>query len=595
MESLLRASLDSFEKRGVTEEDILRFKGTNESGFIYALQSVQGKVNQLASFQTLTGDPKLMTQELRMYNAVTREDVMRVYNQYIKNSHAVILSVLTKGQDSLIAKTDNYRIDTSNYKAPDYGYASLKYTKPKDNFDRRKMPGNGPNPVVKVPAFWRKDLTNGIRMIGVENNEIPVINLAITIPGGHLLQAGDTSKIGLARLFAGMMNEDTKNRTAEQMYTELQKLGSSIYVTSETDHISFSVQTLKKNLDKTLDLLQERMFQPSFSDKTFSRRQRQMLEGRKQSKSRPAAIASEVIARINYGPENILGMSLEGTESTIKNITLKDIENYYQNYISSQGAKVVIVGDIKESEMLSKLEFLNKLPNRKIQLPAVDTKPLNSNPSKIYLVDVPRAAQTEFRVGYLTGMKYDATGDYYKAGLMNFSLGGGFNSRLNLNLREDKGWTYGARSAFESSKYGGAFEFSSGIKAEATDSALFEVIKEIKNFAVSGITDTELAFMKSATGQRDALRYETGQQKAGFISRILEYDLPPDYVELQNKILKDITLAEINTLSKKWIQPDKLNMLMVGDKVRILPGLKKLGYPIEELDTDGTPVEKRAF
>ncbi|MEO5995648.1 MAG: pitrilysin family protein [Chitinophagaceae bacterium] len=595
MEQLVRTALDSFEKRGVTDEDILMFKGTNESEYIFGLQSVQGKVNQLAFFQTLNGNPNLIGELLKMYNAVTKEDVMRVYNQYIKNSHAVILSIVTKGKDSLIAKAGNYTIDSSHYKAPDYGYASLKYSKAKDNFDRSKMPGNGPNPVVKVPAFWRKDLPNGLKMIGAENNEIPVVNISISIPGGHLLQANDTSKIGLANLFASMMNEDTKKHTAEQMMRELQKLGSSINVTSGTDDIHFNVQCLKKNVDKTLALLEERIFQPKFTEQTFNRRQKQMLEGLKQARSQPAFVANEVMAKINYGTHNILGMSERGTDNTIRNITLKDIETYYNNYITSQDTKVVIVGDIKEKEIQSRLNFLNQLPNKTIQLPVVDFKPEATNKAMIFLVDIPKAAQTEFRVGYVTGLKYDATGEYYKTGLMNFSLGGGFNGRLNLNLREDKGWTYGARSAFDGSKYSGIFEFSSGIKADATDSALTEVIKEIKNFSSNGITDNELGFLKSAIGQRDALRYETGQQKAGFLTRILEYKLPPNYVELQNKILGNITKAEINDLSKKWIQPDKLNMLMVGDKARILAGLQKMGYPIVELDADGRSVEKKAL
>jgi zinc protease len=215
--------------------------------------------------------------------------------------------------------------------------------------------------------------------------------------------------------------------------------------------------------------------------------------------------------------------------------------------------------------------------------------------SQIYLVDIPKAAQTEFRVGYNTDLKYDATGEYYKAGLMNYVLGGAFNSRLNLNLREDKGWTYGARSSFSSDEYDGSFEFSSGIKADATDSALVQVVKELKDYAANGITDDELAFMKSAVGQRDALRYETGIQKAGFIRTILDYSLPANYTDIQQKILKSMTKKDIDALAKKYVDASRLNMLLVGDKAKILPGLKKLGYPIIELDVDGKPVEKKAF
>jgi len=590
MEKLVRASLDSFEKRGVTDDDIEKFKGSTEAQYINSLQSVSGKVFQLAAFQTFTGNPNQIGELLKMYRSVTKEDVMRVYNQYIKGKHAVIVSVLPKGQESVVAAADNYVVDSSHYVAPNYGYAGLKYVKANDNFDRSVHPGNGANPVVKVPDFWRKDLPNNIKMIGAENNELPVVTLTISVPGGHLLQAKDTSKLGLASLFADMMNEDTKNYTAEQMSVAVKKLGSSIEVSSTRDAILFTVESLKKNIDKTLALLQERMFNSKFTDNTFNRIQRQTLESLKQSKTRPAVVADDVAAVVNYGPDHILGMNENGTETSIKNITVQDVEGYYNNNMTSKNTKVVIVGDVKPNEILPKLAFLNKLPNKDINLPAVNAKPKEVDKSRIYLVNIPKAAQTEFRVGYVTGLKYDATGEYYKTNLMNFALGGGFNGRVNINLREDKGWTYGARTTFDGDRYTGDFMFSSGIKADATDSALAELMKELKNYEANGIKDDELVFMKNAIGQRDALRYETGAQKAGFIQRILEYNLPPNYVDQQNKILKNMTKAEIDALAKQWINPDKMNIVLVGDKARILPGLQKTGYEIVELDTNGKPV-----
>ncbi len=595
MDSLFRNALDSFETRGVTDDDVAKFKGGIESQLINGLQSVAGKVSQLAAFQTFTGNPNKVADLIKMYQAVTKEDVMRVYNQYIKGKYAVRLSVLPKGQEALIAKTDNYKIDSTKYTAPDYGYAGLKYTKAKDNFDRSKIPGNGPNPMVKVPKFWRKDMPNGIRMIGTESAEIPTVTLTITIPGGHLLQAKDTAKIGLADMFGDMMNEDTKKYTAEQMAVELQKLGSSVNIGSSFDGITVNVQSLKKNLDATLALVEERLFNPKFSDAAFNRIQRQNLESFKQAKADPAAVASNVFAKINYGPNNILSMSEAGTEYTVKNLKLQDIQSYYDNYITSQGAKVVVVGDVKQEEILPKLTFLNKLPNKKIDMPKVNSTPAPIDKTKVFMVDVPKAAQSQFRVGYATGQKYDATGDYYRSMLMNYGLGGDFNSRLNLNLREDKGWTYGARSGFSANEYGGDFEFSAGIRADATDSALVEVMKELNNYRTNGITEAELKFMKNSLGQRDARSYETGFQKAGFIRRILDYNLPANFVDQQNKILAKLTKAEVDAVAKKMLNPEKMNILLVGDKAKILEGVKKLGYDIIELDVDGKPIEKKAF
>lgn len=595
MDSLFRNALDSFEARGVTDDDVAKFKGGIESQLINGLQSVAGKVSQLAAFQTFTGNPNKVADLIKMYQSVTKEDVMRVYNQYIKGKYAVHLSVLPKGQEALIANTDNYKIDSSKYTAPDYGYTGLKYIKAKDNFDRSKVPGNGPNPIVKVPKFWRKDMPNGIRMIGTESTEIPTVTLTITIPGGHLLQAKDTAKIGLADMFGDMMNEDTKNYTAEQMSVELQKLGSSVSIGSSFDGITVSVQSLKKNLDATLTLVEEKLFHPKFSDAAFNRIQRQNLESFKQAKADPASVASNVFAKINYGPDNILSMSEAGTEYTVKNLKLQDIQDYYDNYITSQGTKVVVVGDVKQEEVLPKLAFLNKLPNKKIDMPKVNSTPAPIDKTKVFMVDIPKAAQSQFRVGYATGQKYDATGDYYRSMLMNYGLGGDFNSRLNLNLREDKGWTYGARSGFSANQYEGDFEFSAGIRADATDSALVEVMKELNNYRTNGITEAELKFMKNSLGQRDARSYETGFQKAGFIRRILDYNLPANFVDQQNKILANLTKAEVDAVAKKMLNPEKMNILLVGDKAKILEGVKKLGYDVIELDVDGKPVEKKAF
>ncbi len=595
MEALFHTSLDSFEKRGVTEDDVAKFKGGQEAQLINGLQSVAGKVSQLAAFQTFTGNPNKISELIQQYTSLTREEVMAAYNKYIKGKKSVILSITPKGQEALVAAPDNFKVDSSSYTPPDYGYEGLKYAKSKDMFDRKQIPASGPNPVLQVPIFWKKDLANGAKVIGTQNTELPTVTFSITIPGGHLASSNDLTKAGLASFFADMMNEDTRNYTAEQLAVELQKLGSTINIVSTTDGVMFTVQSLKKNFDKTLALLQERLFHPKFTQASYERLQKQAAQFFKSRKGQPATIANEVFARVNYGPHHILGISEDGTAETVKNILLKDIEDYYNTYMTSVGTRVVVVGDITEREVLPRLSFLNQLPKKKIVLLQPDAAPVVDK-TKVYLVDMPKGAQTEFRVGYATSLRYDATGNYFKSFLMNYPLGGGFNSRLNLNLREDKGWTYGARSGFNGDEYTGTWTFSSGIKADVTDSALMEVMKEVKNYEQNGPTDEEVTFMKNAIGQSDALRYETGPQKAQFIRRILDYNLPANYAQLQNKILKATTKEQMLMLAKKYLDPDKMNILLVGDKAKILEGVKKLGYEVVELDADGNKVEgKKAF
>lgn len=586
MEKLVNESLKEFEKNGASDDDIEKFKTGYESRIINGLASVSGKASQLAAFETYTGNPNMIGKLLSMYQNVTKEDVMRVYNKYIKNKPSVVLSVLPKGKENLIAAPDNFTVDSSNYKRPNYGYDGLKYTKPKDNFDRKIMPPSGPNPVVKVPNFWKKGLSNGIQVIGVENNEIPVVNLNIYLKGGTILEQKNLSKAGLVSLFASMMSEDTKDRSSESISLELEKLGSSIRVSNTTDAIVFSVQSLSKNLAKTLEILEERMLRPKFTQAAFDRLKKQTIEGIKNSKSQASSVANVVFDKINYGSGNVFGVSSDGTEKSVSEITLADIQNYYDHYISSNDAKVVVVGSVKENEVLSHLGFLSKLPSQVIHLPEVPKAP-KVEKTKIYIVNIPKAAQTEFRVGYVTNLKYDATGEYYKASLASYNLGGGFNSRLNIRLREDKGWTYGARAGFSGNKFTGEFAFSSGIRANATDSALIEIINQIKEYQQSGPTKEEVNFMKKSIGQSDARNYETGFQKAAFISRILMYNLPENFVEQQTKILNNISTSEIDVLAKKYFDLNKMNILLVGDKEQFMPGLKDLGYEIIELDADG--------
>ena len=516
---------------------------------------------------------------------------MRVYNKYIKDKHRLVVSVVTKGQENAKAAADNYIPDQSKYQAPNYGYAGLKYTKAKDNFDRSKIPGSGPNPVVKVPAYWTSVLPNRIKVIGTENTEIPTVTLNVSLKGGTFLEANNPSKAGWVNLFASMMNEDTKNYTVEQFSAELEKLGSSVGVSNNNENILFTVQTLKKNLDKTLTLLEERMLNPKFSEEAFTRIKRQLVQRLQSDRTQPTAIATGVFAKLNYGSNHILAIPETGTAETIANISFADIKQYYDTYIGSEDGKIVVVGDVKQGEILPKLAFLNKLPVKSFTIPALPAAPAIEK-TKIYLVNVPKAAQTEFRVGNITGLTYDAIGEFYRATLTNYNLGGAFNSRINLNLREDKGWTYGARSGFAANKYTGSFTFSSGILARATDSALYEVMKEIKNYAATGVTEEELSFMKKSIGQSDARNYETGIQKAGFISRILEYDLPGDFVSKQNMILNGISKKEVDAIAKKYLDITKMNILLVGDKQLILPGLKRLGYDMIELDSDGKEIGK---
>ena len=589
VEAVIRRTLVEFEKRGATDDDIAQFTATREAQLIDGLASVSGKVSRLAAFQTFTGTPNYLPQELKRYKAVTKADVMRVYNQYIKGKNAVILTVYPKGKADIVAKPDNYTISTAGYKAPNYGYEGLAYTKPKDNFDRKLKPGPGANPVLKVPPFWTDKLPNGLKMIGAINNEIPTVTMLFSIKGGHLLSANDPAKAGIAQLTAALMNEDTKNFSSEQLNTKLEKLGSSIDIRASTEEINISVESPTKTLDSTLALVEEKLFRPKFAADDFERLKKQQLELIANQSTQPVVIANKAYSKLLYGADNIRAVPVSGTTKTVEAISLDDVKAFYEKNLSPSVTNLVIVGDVEQASVLPKLAFLTKWAAKPVNVPtAAPNRKIDK--TRIYLIDKERAAQSEIRIGYLTDLPYDATGDYYKTGLANYILGGAFSSRINLNLREDKGYTYGARSGFSSTRTPGPFTAQAGVKATATDSSVVEFVKEITNYGKSGITESELAFMKSSLGQSDALRYETSLQKAFFLNRIIDYNLPKNFVEQQNKILQTITKAQIDAIAKKRLPVNNMVITVVGNKQLIKPGLEKLGYELVELDKDGNPV-----
>jgi zinc protease len=579
--------LEDFAKAGVTDADIEKFKADTESSMINSLASVSGKVSQLASFQTFKGTPNGIGAEIDRYMGITKDDVMRVFKKYIQDQPYVLISVLADA-DAQPAKPDNFVIQTegkNTFATTDY--SKMVYNKATgDTFDRSKKPGLGANPVVKVPDFWKSTFKNGIKVIGTNSDEIPTVSLQLTINGGHKLDAIDKSKSGLASLTGSMMNEATKNYSSEEMQEQMRKLGSSVSMNAGRSSTTMYVSSLKKNLPATLKLAEEMLMNPVFAEEDFERLKKQQLEGIKSSRKNPSVTASQVYNRLLYGKDHIYAIPTSGDEGSVANISLQDVKDFYAKYYSPSVSELVVVGDITEKEVMPQLQFLKDWKAKPVTIPSAEIKEKKEK-TKIYIVDKVDAPQSEIRIGYLTDLKYDVTGDYYKSYLMNFPLGGAFNSRINLNLREDKGWTYGARAGFQADEEIGSFSAGAGVKAIATDSSVVEFIKEIKGYQKDGITEDELAFMKSSIGQRDARNYETPRQKAGFLRRIVHYNLDRTFVDEQTKLVENVTKAELDALAKKYLQPENMYILVVGDEKSIRPGLEKLGYEIIVLDASG--------
>ena len=588
LEAIVRTSMVEFEKRGVTDADVQRFRAQTEAQTVNSLASVSGKVSQLAADQTYFGNPNYSLIEQRRLKALTKADVQRVYDQYLKGKKAVILSVVPK-TGGAPARPDNYTVNQAGYKEPDYGYAGLKYTKPTDTFDRSKQPKSSGNPVVKVPALYQDSFENGLKIIGTRNTEIPAVTMLLTLRGGRRLEQANPGKAGVAALTAAMLNEGSQKYTGEQFSAELDKLGSIISIGGGEDRTTVYVQSLTKYLPATLALLEERLLRPRFDPADFDRLKKQTLEGIANQNTQPVVIANKTYNRLLYGATDVMSLPTSGTAATAGSITLDDVKQFYAQNYAPNVSFLTVVGDVDQQDVTSKLGFLKSWAKKPVTLPTAmaATQP---DKTRIYFVNKDGAAQSEIRVGYLSSLPFDATGDYYRAGLANYILGGAvMNSRINLNLREDKGYTYGAGSGFRSSAYPGPFTAQAGVRADATAASVKEFMKEITNYA-NGITDEELTYLQTSIGQSDALKYETGQQKAQFLSRLLEYNLAPTYVDEQSQILKKLTKEDVQAAARKNLPVGQMYVVVVGDRAKAFPGLNELGYEVVELDLEGQRV-----
>lgn len=584
-EKIILETLAEFETRGVTDLDLQKFKNQKEASLITSLQSVNGKAARLASDQTFFGNPNRISKEMDELNKLTKQDVIRVYQKYIKNKPRVTVSVVPKGKSDLVAQADNFTPQIAQPGKESNEYKNLKYNKAKDSFDRSKKPSPKPAPLVNLPDYYEFTTENSIPVIGVEEKELPTVTLTLSFKSGHAAEQND--KAGAAYFLSRMLNESTQNYTAEAITEALESLGSRISVYSGNEELEFSVFSLKKNLNKTLDLLEEKLFRPKFDTTEFKTVKNQIIANIANQSTRPTAIADQVYNKLLYG-NHIFGTPVIGTQASVESITIDDLKRFYQTWISSKNARIVVVGDVKENEIKSALGFTKNLNSKDVPKISYPETP-KIEKTKVYFVNKDKAPQSEIRIGYLA-LKYDATGEFFKAGVMNYQLGGNFNSRINLTLREKRGFTYGARSNFSGSEFVGPYTASGGIKADKTDSALVDFFNEIDMFRNKGLTDDELNFVKNSLGQKDALKYETPDQKAAFISRILDYKLPKDFVKQQAAIIKELSKADIDGLAKRHLPLERMIVVIVGDKASNMEKIKQAGFEVVELNANGEPV-----
>lgn len=568
-----------FEREGISERDLNRIKAGLETRFYSSVSSVLGKSALLAEYNYLTGNPGYVEEGVRKTLAVTTADVRRVYDTYIKGKPYVATSFVPKGKLEL-ALSGSSKADVVEEKLVQGAEdkvdpsANAEYTRTPSAFDRSKEPPYGAAPSVKVPQVWDTKLANGMRVYGIENKEVPLVQFDIAIDGGLLLDNPD--KVGVANLMARLMTQGTAKKTPQELEEAIQQLGASINVFARTEDVRISVTTLARNYAATVDLVREILLEPRWDEKEFALVKQSVLSQIRQQEADPNALASSNFNKLIYGKGDIRSRNILGTSASVNAISIEDLKAYYRANLSPSRARMHVIGALPKDAVARPLAALSRAWQAKpVALPAASAAH-GEAPGKVYFVDVPDAKQSVLHIGYRALAATDP--DYYPATVANYILGGGgFASRLTQELREGKGYTYGIRSSFAGSKSAGPFIIASGVRSNVTLESTQLVKKILQDYAPT-YSAADLETTRNFLVKSNARAFETAEAKLGMLDNISKYGWRADYVKDRERIVKSMTLPQVQALSQKYLDPSKMVWLVVGDAKTQLPRMKELGF-----------------
>lgn len=580
-----------FEKEGVTERDVERVKAGLETQFYNGISSVLGKSFQLSQYNVFAGDPGFIEQDIENIKKVTKEDVMRVYDQYIKDKPYVITSFVPMGKIELMAENSTKAnvveeeiIENIDKTVED---STEEIAKTPSNFDRSVEPTQGPAPALNIPYSWRTELSNGMKVYGIEQNEIPTVNFSLIIEGGHLLD--DMNNNGVANLMTDIMMEGTANKTPLELEEEIEMLGANINMYTTRESIVLQVNTLVRNYRATMELVEEILLEPRWDEEEFGRIKTSTINRIKRSAANPNAVANKVYNKLLYGKDHIFSYPTSGTESSVEAITMGDLKSFYNKNFSPSVTRFHIVGKIDQGTAMDGLKALeNAWGAKEVVIPEYPI-PNDRNKSSLYFVDIPNSKQSVINIGYIAMSRTDE--DFYPAEVMNYKLGGSFSGNVNLILREEKGYTYGARTRFGGSKIRGTFTASSSVRTNTTGESVSIFQEEIAKYK-EGITKEDLDFTKNALIKSNARRFETQFSLLGMLQEMSNFNLDANYIEEEEAIIRNMTLEQHKTLANKYLDESKMAYLIVGDATTQYPQFKDMGFDeVMLVDKEGDEVK----
>ena len=460
----------------------------------------------------------------------------------------------------------------------------------KPKADRSLLPKEKPDPKLTLPAVQRRKLSNGLDVLVVEHHEVPVVSMNLVMKMGA---AGDPAgRAGLASLTTDMLDEGTTTRDALQISEQLARIGSSVAINAGWDSSTATLRTLTRHLDRALDIYADVITNPSFPDKELQRLRAQRLAGLRQQRDDPNSVASLVFQSVVYGRNHPYGHALGGDEASLNALTSDDVRGFYDTYFRPNNSALIVVGDVKPDAVVAKLEkaFANWKSGH---VPAVDVSaaPVARDHSMIYLVDRPGSVQSVIQIGQVAAPR--SSPDYFPLFVMNRILGGASSARINLNLREDKGYTYGASSVFNFRRGAGPFMAQAPVQGFSTKESVAEFMKELRGIrGEMPVSQAELDAAKQSIVRGYPRGFETPDQIANALELIVTYDLPDTYFNSYIERVQGVTLEDVNRVANRYLQPDRMAVVIVGDRSKIEQGLRSLdglGARISLVDNEGRP------
>ena len=453
--------------------------------------------------------------------------------------------------------------------------------------DRTKVPPPGKTPVLHVPSWTKTQLANGATLIVSERHSLPLVSFAITFVGGAN-QFEPAERRGVASMTASMLAEGTKTRTGDQLSDALQLLGTNVNAGVGAEEGAISFVSTTKNFDAVLAILSDMMLNSVFPAEALERLRGRTLVNLTQAKDQPVIVGAQVFAKVLYGSAHPYGQRT--TETSVKAITRDDVMNFAKAYYQPGRAIITVVGDVTPAKVKSSVEKALAGWTKGGDKPSFDYPKLPElQPAKIYLVDKPGAAQSVVNIG-LPGPPRN-TPDYFALQVLNTILGGQFQSRLNANIREQKGYSYGVNSGFSYGKGPGAFRAGGSIFTDKTDAALVEFMKELKGIVgEKPITDEEIKTAKDSLIQGLPQRFASVSAISGAITTLVVQGLPEDYYQTYAQNVSAVTKEDLARVAKRYINLNHLAIVIVGDRAKVATALQATEIaPLTMLDIEGNP------